>query len=177
MTDFAASYGASLYSLCKDDEITGRVYSELKELVPLLDEKYCALLDSPMIPLEKRLSLADEALSGRVCEYVQNFIKLLTEKKALYKFGECVKSFEAMYNKDNNIEIVTAVTAFPMTDELKDKLSKKLSGLINKKVVVNNKTDSTMIGGLVVRFSDTQIDSSVKSRLESIKSQIGGRMV
>ena len=82
-----------------------------------------------------------------------------------------------MYNKDNNIEIVTAVTAVPMSDELKEKLADKLSGLINKTVVVHSKTDSTMIGGLVVRFSDTQIDSSVKSRLESIKNQISGRMV
>ena len=177
MTDFAASYGASLYSLCKDEGKTDLVHNQLNELEPLLSDEYKALLDSPMIDLEKRLSLVDEAFSGKVCEYVLNFLKLLTEKKAVYKFGECARRFEAMYNKDNNIEIVTAVTAVPMSGELKEKLADKLSGLINKTVVVHSKTDSTMIGGLVVRFSDTQIDSSVKNRLESIKNQISGRMV
>ena len=68
MTDFAASYGASLYSLCKDEGKTDLVHNQLNELEPLLSDEYKALLDSPMIDLEKRLSLVDEAFSGKVCE-------------------------------------------------------------------------------------------------------------
>ena len=49
------------------------VHNQLNELEPLLSAEYKALLDSPMIDLEKRLDLVDEAFSGKICEYVLNF--------------------------------------------------------------------------------------------------------
>lgn len=177
MTDFAASYGASLYSLCKDENITEQVKGDLALVNSLLTEDYLKLLDCPMIDLKKRIALVHEAFSDNVCEYVLNFLKLLTEKKAVYTFYDCAGKFEKLYNKDNNIETAVAVTAVPMSDELLEKLSEKLSALLNKTVIVKNKVDDAMIGGLVVRFADTQIDSSVKTRLDAIRNQISGRMV
>lgn len=174
MTDFATLYGLSLYSLCKEENMTETAKENLALVSYVLGEnpQYIKLLDSPMIKKDERCSLIDDAFKDKVSEYVLNFLKLLAEKNAVSKFSACEKAFIRQYNEDNNIETAVAVTAAPLDDELKEKLTEKLGKLTGKKVQLENQVDKSVIGGLVVRFSNTQIDASINTKLKSIKKQL-----
>ena len=52
--------------------------------------------------------------------------------------------------------------------ELETELSKKY----NKNVTLENKVDKNVLGGVLVRLGNTQIDGSVKTRLNNIKDQL-----
>jgi len=179
MTDFALSYGMSMYSLCKEENLTNEVKDDLNLISNILNEnpEYVKLLDSPMINKVQRCSLIDDAFSQHVNEYTLSFLKILTEKRAMYKFNACEKVYTKQYNEDNNIETAVAVSAVPLSDELKARLTEKLSKLTNKTVLLENHVDSNVIGGLIVRFSNSQIDASIKSRLNDIGNLISGRVM
>lgn len=179
MTDFALSFGLSLYTLCKEDNVADKAKEDLNLISFVLKENpdYIKLLDSPMINKIQRCSLIDDAFSQYISEYVLNFLKLLTEKRAMHKFADCEKAFTKQYNEDNNIETAVAVTAVPLSDELKEKLTEKLAKLTNKTILLENNVDSNVIGGLIVRFSNSQIDASIKSRLNDIGNLISGRVI
>lgn len=173
MKSVAVTYAHSLFSLAKDEGLSEQIFAELKEIFLVFKEnsEYAALLDSPTVKLEERLSLIDEAFAG--CnEYVKNFLKILCEKKYVHLFPECVKEFEKQYNKDSGIEKITAITAVPLGKELRDKLIKKLEKEYGKKINLDCKIDASILGGIILRTENSQTDASVRARLDGIRTML-----
>ena len=173
MKSLSSVYAASLFSLADEENLLSETMDELLALrsVFLENANYAPLLDSPTLPLSSRLSLIDEAFEG-ASEYVKNFIKILCEKKCTHLFSECVKNFEKLYNKKYNIENVTVITAFPLSEALREILTRKLSDDLEKKVILDLKVDESILGGLIIRTENSQTDASVRARLDAIKAQL-----
>lgn len=173
MKSFSKVYSQSLFSLCEEENLTEVIMEDLKDVSSLFvsNEGYTAILDSPTIPFEERLSLINCAFSS-FHEYTQNFIKILCEKKSLFLFSDCTKEFEKLYNKKHNIEKVTAITATELSDSLREKLIKKLQEQTGKKIILECTVDSSIVGGIVLRTQNSQTDASVRSRLDAIKNQL-----
>ena len=177
MSSFSSVYASSLFSLSQDENKTDVIMEQLKELSSVFSENsdYCKLLDSPVIKLSERLDMIDKAFSG-ADEYILNFIKILCEKKSVHLFSECAKHFEKLYNKANNIEKVTVITAVALSDSLKEKLVSKLEKEYSKKIVPEYRVDSEILGGIIIRTENSQTDASVRSRLDAIKAQLSSAM-
>ncbi len=173
MNSTAFVYASSLYSLAEDENKLDAIMDELMLLGEIFEEnkEYDDILDSPVIPLSERLSLIDSAFRD-ADEYVKNFLKILCEKKCVHLFKSCVKHFEKLYNKKNNIEKVTVITAVPLSDELKEKLVAKLSEQYSKRIVSEYKVEKEILGGIILRTENSQTDASIRSRLDAIREQI-----
>ena len=173
MNSVSSVYSTALFSLASDENKIDIIMDHLCTLNTVLKEnkEYFTILDSPTISLPERLSLIDEAFS-QADEYVLNFMKVLCEKKCVHLFGDCVKQFEKLYNKEKNIEKVTVITATELSDALKDKLVKKLEKEYSKKVLPEYKIDKEILGGIIIRTENSQTDASVRARLDAIRTQI-----
>ena len=169
----ASVYANSLFSLCEEENCEEMVLSDLKEAVKLFNENegYDKLLSTPTVELKERLSLIDEAF-GSFHVYVLNLIKVLCEKRSAGLLVECAENFEKLYNKKNGIEKITVITAVKLSEKLSEKLYNKLSENGNKKIILEEKVDKTILGGIVVRTENSQTDASVRKRLETIKTQL-----
>lgn len=173
MKSFSKTYAASLFSLCEEENLTGVIMDDIKTASTVFEEnkEYAVILDSPVIPQNERLSLIDGAFSS-LHEYVGNFIKILCEKKSVYLFPSCAKEFELLYNKKNDIEKVTAITATKLNDRLSQKLVEKLEEQTGRKIVLECKVDPSLIGGIVLRTENSQTDASVRLRLDKILASL-----
>ncbi len=173
MNSSAFVYAASLFSLAEEENKLDSVMEELNLLAVIFEEnkEYKDILDSPVIPVSERLCLIDKAFSD-VDEYIVNFLKILCEKKLVHLFNSSVKQFEKLYNKKNNIEKVTVITAVPLSDALKEKLVAKLSEEYSKNIVPEYKIEKEILGGIIIRTENSQTDASVRSRLDAIRAQI-----
>ncbi len=173
MNSVSSVYSTALFSLASDENKLDVVMDHLGTLNTVLKEnkEYFTILDSPTIALPERLSLIDEAFS-QADEYVLNFMKVLCEKKCVHLFGDCVKQFEKLYNKEKNIEKVTVITATELSDALKEKLVKKLEKEYSKAIVPEYKIDKEILGGIIIRTENSQTDASVRARLDAIRTQI-----
>lgn len=173
MKSFSKTYALSFFALCVEENLTETVMEDIKTVLEVFTEnkEYSSLLDSPVVPLEERLSLIDEAFEV-LHEYVRNFIKILCEKKNTYMFTSCAKEFEKLYNKHNNIEKITVVTAVSMDESLIKKLKEKLETKMGKNIILQQKVDPSIIGGIVLRTENSQTDASVRARLEKIRTEL-----
>jgi len=166
-------YANSLFSLSEEDGCSEKVLSDLLLASDIInqEEGYINLLSSPVIELKERLALIDEAFKDMHI-YVVNLLKLLCEKRSVKLFGKCARDFEALFNKKNNIEKISVITAVPLTDSLREKLIKKLAEERGKKIILEESVDKGIIGGIIVRTENSQTDASVLTRLEAIKAQL-----
>ncbi len=173
MKSLAITYAHSLFSLAEDEGLTEKIYEELISIADIFSENpdYEVLLDSPTVPVEKRFGLIDEAFAPYM-EYVTNLIKILCEKRRIHVFRDCVKEYDKLYYEKLGIKRVTAITATKLSDELREKLIKKLEKEWGKKIELTEKVDPSILGGIVLRTDNSQTDASVRTRLEQLKAQI-----
>lgn len=172
MTEIATTYGQALYELAKDESLSAELLAQLGVVGELFAQNgdFVRLLQTPSIPKQERVQVVDTCLRASVHPYVLNFVKILTEKGYIKHFTDCCAYFRQQYNQDNGILTVTAVTKLPLSDELRKKLSDKISAITDKTVDLVCKVDPDVLGGVRLDFDGKSVDGTVRHRLEDIRS-------
>ena len=171
MTDAANVYGQALYELARDEGLAPQILGELQVLAESFAQEpgFVQLLASPSVPKQERCQILDSSLRSQVHPYVLNFLKILTEKGYIRHFTGCCNAFKRQYNQDNGILEVTAVTAAPLSDELRRKLSDKLSTISGKTIDLTCRVDPSTLGGVRLDWDGKQLDGTVRRRLDDIR--------
>ena len=169
----AKEYGRALFLITEEENLSDKVLADVKtaEKSLRLNPEYVKLLDSPAIPKEERVALADKAF-GSLNVNLLNLIKILIEKRDVRYFNKVAEEYYLLYDSSRGILRVEAVTAIPLTDSQRDAMTKKLSSSLNKTVVLTNTVDKTTLGGVKIRYSGVQLDGSVKTRLDKFESAL-----
>ena len=177
MSSVGADYAKALYSLAKEDGVTQQIAQELKVLDDAFAQQpdYLRLLSNPNLSKDERVGIIDTGFRGKVHPYVLNFLKLLTQKGYARSFPDCVKAYRELYNEDNGIVSVLAVSAVALTDAQAEKLRSKLETVTGKKVELRFRTDPDCIGGVRLDYDGKRIDGTVKNRLESMRELLESR--
>ena len=171
MTEVSTTYGQAMYDLARDEGKSQQILAELSVLDQSLsaEPEFIQLLSSPNIPKEERVQILDDSFRGKIDPYVLNFLKVLTEKGYLRHFSGCCQFYRQQYNKDNGIVPVVAYTAVPLSDELRRKLTAKLSTVTGKTIELDCRIDPETLGGVRLDFDGKQVDGTVRRRLEDIR--------
>jgi F-type H+-transporting ATPase subunit delta len=97
------------------------------------------------------------------------FLKLVTANRRLFAVRDMVKAFRALV-ADNKGEATAQVT---VAEQLKDEhlaaLRSALKAVSGKDVDLAVTIDPAIIGGLVVKLGSRMVDSSLRTKLNSIK--------
>ena len=174
----AEGYGRALFLLAKEDENYSEYINDLAVIIAVFKEnaKYASLLDTPAVPKKEKLLLIDEAFSS-LKENIVNLLKILCESHSVHLIFDVEKAFISLYNQEMGIEQVTAITAIPLTEAQTERLKEKLEKITEKVVVIKNVVDSSILGGMKLRYSGKQIDGSIKSRLDEFERKIKSTVI
>ena len=171
MTEAATTYGQAMYDLAREENLSKQLLDELTALSGSFEKEpeFIRLLSSPNIPKEERVRILDDSFRGKLHPYVLNFLKVLTEKGYMKHFAGCCRVYRQQYNLDHGIVPVTAYTAVPLSDELRRKLTAKLSTVTGKTIELDCRIDPETLGGVRLDFDGKQVDGTVRRRLEDIR--------
>lgn len=174
MTGAESMYGNALYSLAVEENKEESILNDVKLVQNLLAENkdYLNLVQNPAVEKKQRLQLLEDAFNESVHPYVLNFLKILCEKSALGMLGECMEEYIESYHKAHNILSAKAISAVALTEEQKQNLIQKLAGITNRTIVLENKVDPTLKGGVVVRYEGRELDGSVTGRLAAVRQML-----
>lgn len=171
MTQTAINFAKALYDLAAEEDLQGRFLQELAVLQDafLQEPAFVTLLGAPNLTKQERCGILDNCFRDKVHIYVLNFMKLLTEKGGLRHFDDCCKAFRHIYNEENGILPVTAVTAVALTGDQTQRLSQKLAQITGKTVELQNKVDPAVLGGVRLDYDGKRVDGTVQNRLDSVR--------
>ena len=133
---------------------------------------YITLLSEPSVPKNERLQLVDQAFAGSLEAYHLNFIKILIEKGLLREYSACYKRFRKSYNEAHGIADALVTTAVALDDSQLSQLKEKLEKISGKKVLLEQKTDPDILGGVRVDLEGQLFDGSVKGRLSELRRKV-----
>lgn len=174
MTQIGNVYGESLYELAKDENLTAELAAQLKVLKDCFRQEadFVKLLSTPSLTKAERCQILDDSFRGTVHPYVLNFLKILTEKGYMRYFSDCCDSFAALYNQDNGILPVTAVTAVALSGAQAEKLTEKLAKITGKHIELSNRIDPSCLGGVRLDYDGQRLDDTVSHRMDTIRDML-----
>jgi F-type H+-transporting ATPase subunit delta len=98
-----------------------------------------------------------------------NFLKVLTNNRRLFAVADVIRAFRALVANFKGEASAEVTVAEPLSDKNLDALKAALKQVSGKDVTLNVKVDPSIIGGLVVKLGSRMVDSSLRTKLNSIK--------
>lgn len=171
MTEIANVYGGALYDLARDENLAKELLDQLNTLDQAFAQEpaFLRLLSSVAVAKAERCQIIEDSFRNNFHPYVLNFMKILTEKGYIRHFPECCKVYKDRYNADNGILPVTAVTAVPLSDALREKLAAKLTAITGKTIDLECRVDPECLGGVRLDYDGKRLDDTVSHRLDAIR--------
>ena len=171
MSGVASVYAQALYGLAKDEGLDGAVLQQLTALDEALraEPDFIRLLCAANLSKAERCAVVDDSFRGKVEPCLLNFMKLLTEKGYMRQFSACCKAYRGLYNEDNGILEVRAITAVPLTQDQAERLREKLSAITGKPVQLNAAVDPAVLGGVRLDYDGKRVDGTVQNRLNAVR--------
>ena len=172
MTELAREYGDGLYALTEEESISKEVLEQLLSLKDLFRQQpdFIRLLGNMSLSKEERVKIIDSVLRGQIHPYLLNFLKILCERGALNEYEGCLAAFKTLYNQAHGIVEAQVTTAVALDDDQRARMAEKLSQMTGKTVVLNEKVDASLVGGVLVEMNGQRYDNTLKNRLKSIHS-------
>ena len=170
----ADRYAQALFEVGEETQTTSELYQELKQLVDILNENkdLYNFLKSPLIGREDKKNVMKNIFENQLSKNMNNFLKIVIDKDRISVIENIQESYKSLLNDKNNILEGTAISAVALNEkEIKD-LEKNLSTKYNKNVTLTNVVDEAILGGVLVKLGNEEIDGTVKTRLAKIKNQL-----
>ncbi|MBR7041681.1 MAG: ATP synthase F1 subunit delta [Clostridia bacterium] len=159
----AGVYAGALYELAREDGSAEARWPQLEGVSKLVKENpgYIKLISSPEIPKEERLKLLDEAFGGRTDERILNLMKLLAEKGRFKLLLEVIRLFRREYLKDSGIIEARVISAVELSAAQLDRLKTALEKKTGKTLLLTQKLDPSVLGGVRVEADGETLDGTV----------------
>jgi F-type H+-transporting ATPase subunit delta len=165
-------YATALFELARDEKAIDAVKADLDRFDALLNESadLKRLVRSPVFTAEAQLKALNAVLQrAGISGIAANFLKVLTRNRRLFAVSDVIRSFRALVAKFKGEATADVTVAETLSDRNLDALKTALKSVTGKDVTLNVKVDPSIIGGLVVKLGSRMVDSSLRTKLNSIK--------
>ena len=174
----ARRYAKALFAVGKDDGKFEEYNDALQGLneVYALDASLADSLTNPLYPMDVREKVMKGIVASMgVDKVMSNFFNLLVEKKRADVLPDIAEEYQVMVDEEKNISHGSVVSAVKLSKELQAKVQATLEKLTGKTVELTTSVDPTIIGGVIAKVGDLELDGSIRTQLASLKDSIKGR--
>jgi F-type H+-transporting ATPase subunit delta len=165
-------YATALFELARDEKAVDAVRADLDRFDAMLNESadLKRLVRSPVFAADTQLKALSAVLEkAGISGISANFLKVLASNRRLFSVADVIRAFRALVAKFKGEASADVTVAEPLSDKNLDALKTALKAVSGKDVTLNVKVDPSIIGGLVVKLGSRMVDSSLRTKLNSIK--------
>jgi len=136
------------------------------------DRDFNAFMTAESVDDDSRRPSLEKIFRGRMNDLLLNFLQTINNRFRCGILREVHRQVELrMMDKMREQEVIVE-SAFPLTDRLRDAITEDVGKKIGKKALLREKVNPALIGGVVIRIGDLQIDGSVAARLRSTRQRV-----
>ncbi len=170
-------YASALYELASEKKAVTAVESDLEKLGAALagSADLLALIRNPRLGRTAAAkAIGNVAGVLKVSTLTKNFLGVLAGNGRLAALPDVVRAFATIAAAARGEVTAEVTSAHPLSAAQLKALSAKLQAREGREVKVKASVDADILGGLVVRIGSRQIDSSIRTRLNSLAQAMKG---
>lgn len=161
-------YAQAIYDIAKEEDQIEKYLDVSLAIIDVCNSNkdIHAYLSSPSVDIIDKKRLISKIVSKPV--FYKNWLYIIIESKNSKFIKEYISEYINIYNKHHNITKGFVWTTKYIDQNTIDRLEKQISKKINKKVMIENKIDKELIGGIKLQIGDDIWDNSIRSKLEQL---------
>ena len=172
----AKRYAHSLFELAREKGHVEAVEKDLNDFARLIEESddLRRLVRSPVFSADEQLkamgAVVDKAgLGGAI---TGNFLKVVAKNRRLFALEGMIRAYRDLAAKARGEVTASVTVAHELDDAQRERLKSTLAEIAGKDVTLDLTVDPSILGGMVVRLGSRQIDTSLRSRLDALKTNL-----
>ena len=172
LSGVAARYASALFDLAREQNAVDQVARDLDQFDALVAQSpdLVRLLRNPIFTEEEQTRSIDAILTrAGVSGLTGNFIRLVAAKRRLFALQDMIRAFRELVAQSKGIVRAQVTLAEQPSDRVLEDIKSALREVAKSEVDVNVKIDPSLIGGLVVKIGSRMVDSSLRTKLNSIR--------
>ena len=167
-------YARALLKSATEAKIEDAVYTEMQQLAKSYVEvpQLRFTIDNPMLSKDKKEALLLTAVGEKPSDLTKTFIKLVLKEDRERVMQFIANSYVTLYRQQKNVirgRLITAAAVSPATEQ---KMRQMVEGKTNGTVEFESEVDPDIIGGFILEYDTYRMDASVKTKLNSILTQL-----
>jgi F-type H+-transporting ATPase subunit delta len=167
----AIPYAQALVEIGREQGILSDLLEQLEAVDRLVRESrdFRLFFLSPSIDADEKYRIVESILGDRLCGPALGFLRIIFRKRREPIFDNIVDRFAAFKDETENRIRVRVRSVRPLTDELREVLTSRISAQTGKRVVLETSEDPKLLGGAVIRVGDRLVDGSLRTRLRELR--------
>lgn len=166
-------YASAIFDLAYEKKCVTDYYQALDVINTVIkDEDISKVFMHPSITLDAKKEILKKSISTEIDETLLNFLYVLLDNNRLFDLPLIVVAYKELLNKYENVIEVDLYYKYPLTDEQRVEIKDKLSNYYQKKVVLHEILDDSLIGGIKITTAGEVLDVSVLSSLSNLKNSL-----
>lgn len=170
-------YASALFDLASENGQVSPVEADLEKLDQALRDSadLGALIRNPQVSRDaagKAIESVADVLE--LSPLTRKFLGVLAANRRLARLPEIIRAFFAIAAAARGEVTAQVSTAHPLATDQVEALRQKLETREGRSVIVRTSVDPELLGGLVVTIGSKRIDSSIRTRLNSLAQAMKG---
>lgn len=168
----AQRYARSLYELASDANSVAKVEADLSAFEKMLagSEDLVRLIQSPVFSADEQYKAINGIVEkAKIGGLVGNFLRVVAKNRRLFAVPGMIEAFRRVAAEARGETVAEVTSAHALTAAQQTELKAALKSVAGKDVAINATVDPSLLGGLVVKLGSRQIDTSLKTKLSSLK--------
>ncbi|MEM7521203.1 MAG: F0F1 ATP synthase subunit delta [Pseudomonadota bacterium] len=172
-TGIAERYASAVFDIAKETSTVAALEADIDALTAAMTESadFRALIGSPIYTRDQQGgAVTAVAAKMGLSATMANTLALMASKRRLFVVPQLLSTLRAVIAEDKGEVVAEVTSAKALTKTQSDKLAKSLKASTGKTVTLKSTVDESLIGGLVVKVGSKMIDTSIRSKLNSLQN-------
>ncbi len=170
-TRVASRYAKSFIDLTIEQGSMEQAYADMKTILEVCKSNpdFVTFLKSPVVKTDTKQEVLKQIFDGKLNKITSAYLQLITGKKREIYLREIATEFVNQYKENKKILTAVITTANGLDDILRAQIIDIVKGKGNNEVVLQEIVNKDIIGGLIIRVGDKQMDASISRKLNNLK--------
>jgi F-type H+-transporting ATPase subunit delta len=172
VSGIAGRYASALFELASEARQIPAVGADLARFGALIagSTDLQRLVKSPAYTAGEQVAAVTALMTkARIGGLAGNFIKLVASKRRLFAIEGMIAAFAAKADARAGIVKAEVTVAEALSERNRKAVSEALNAVTGMTVSIAEKVDPAIIGGIIVKLGSRMVDSSVRTKLNSLK--------
>jgi len=166
-------YATALFGFAQDNNVLEQANTDMATVVTVCQQNrdLMALLKSPVIPVGKKTAIIREIFGKTLNKISMGFIEIIIRKRREEHLYHIALEFGDLYREFKNIKKAVVITVSPLSAEMRKQLLDILSTQTGSGIELQELTDPSIIGGMIVKLEGIQFDDSIRKKLQKLRTE------
>jgi F-type H+-transporting ATPase subunit delta len=173
ISGMAGRYATALFELALDNKAVDAVKIDLDQFDAMISGSadLNRLIRSPAFDADEQLKALSAILAkAGITGLAANFLRVITTNRRLFAARDMIRAYRALVARHKGEVTAQVTVAEKLNDKNLDALKSALKSVTGgKDIDLDVKIEPAIIGGLIVKVGSRMVDSSLRTKLNSIK--------